>query len=75
MAKDSPQHNSRQADSLNAELECLHRLRAVRNVLDAFLAGHWALDSALLLVAVDLLDQAGAWAMVAEEADRRRSAA
>ncbi len=58
-----------------AELEALLRLAAVRDICDAFLAGHWEIDSGLVLLATALLDQAGAWAMIAEEADGRRSAA
>jgi hypothetical protein len=54
--------------AVGAELECLHRLRAIRDVCDAFLGGHWRVDSGVLLAAVELLDQAGAWAMTAEQA-------
>ncbi len=57
-----------------AELEALARLAAVRNVCDAFVGGHWPLDSGLILLVAELIDQAGAWTMVAEEAGRRQAA-
>lgn len=65
-------HHLRQ--SHRAELECLCRLEAVRCVLDALLGGQWSLDSELLLLACDLLDQAGAWAMLAEQLRTERAA-
>lgn len=63
-------HRSDPLRQAEAELEALYRIEAVRSVLDAFLAGHWELDSELLLLACAVLDQAGAWAMLAEEAAR-----
>lgn len=53
-----------------AELEALLRLAVIRDALDLFLAGHWALDSEMLLLTAVILDQAGAWTMVAEDLGR-----
>lgn len=56
-----------------AELEALCRLSAVRDVCDAFLCGHWPLDSGLLLHVAALLDSAGAWTIAAERAAREEA--
>jgi hypothetical protein len=57
-----------------AEFECLRRLKAVRDVLGGFVSGDWLLDVELLLLAAEVLDAAGAWALTAEEARVREAA-
>lgn len=58
---------SRLGHEQQAELESLLRIAAVRDVCEAFLAGHWHLDAELLAIAADVLGAATTWAATAEQ--------